>query len=964
MNVCPKCGKRFPDVVVCPDDEAPLAPARVVDAFLGRMLGNFRVEKLLAAGGMGSVFIARHAKLGTPAVVKVLSSDLARDDAERRRFENEARHAMQIQHPHVVRIFDFGELATADGAGRDVYLVMELVEGEDAEQALEREGRLDPLRVARIVRQVASALEAAHTIAGGAVVHRDLKPSNIRLTRRGREEHAVVLDFGIAKAVDAPAEEQLTLPGTVIGTPHYMAPEQASGEPIDARTDLYSLGVVAYYLLTGNLPFDGKSVSQVIRQQIFMAPPPLPADLKLPQGLGEIVMKCLEKAPAARFQSAAELADALDRVIAEATPRRPAHRAAVALAAAVGLVAVGAAVFAIVKQPPPGAARVAALTANGRDLLAAERAYFKEDRVAIEGEIAGLAEGEVILRARERDASSATPAKFRFELGPLEEGPVPIALLARPRGGDETQILARVLVRDTRPPRLAPRALPSDAYKVDLAAKTLYVRKERIFLPFEIADENPLPENALTARAAGGLVATPRAGQDGVGLDLDCGKMPMGPAVELACRAVDAAGNEASATYSVIYDPSPPFVSIVECAPDQGNRLVLKVEASDSSGIAELFLDGTSPVGPIPPRPPIDWKGSGVARFELALDAEGEYALRVVAVDRAGNRSEARRSYRHGIAFAPVFRFSVEPAADGVRYTSAENLHVELDGNKPIVEAEASLEASLPDGPAPATGNGLQLSFRLYRNTAQTLKIRGRTATDAFEREFAIVQDDAPPKLALASPSGWPETIGLALAPAGALPVEVSLEDANPPESILVNGAAVPLVAGRAKANVPLVDGKELTLTITARDRAGNESTLTRTARVDLKPPVIVAAPTQPRFKLHETAAIRIETDEDCREVTVDGSTANVRAAGPRAWVFETPMFLDTPLRRTIAAVDLAGNRADREVALEREAVCATTGIPLPDDLVKVLLEDPRANTCTQCGKDAISPEGQKRKQK
>ena len=266
MNECPRCGRcEAANVMICPTDGAAmkLVPSvpRVVDK-------KYRLEQLLGRGGMGAVYRARDMRLDRLVAVKVVRAELLGDREARRRFHREAQIVARLQHPSVVAIFDYGNLP-----GGGAFLVMELVRGEDLRRVLLREGRLEPQRAARILTNVCSAIEAAHR---EGVLHRDLKPENILLP--GGDAPAKVLDFGVAKLItedrpesgDDPDVEPATIvtaAGMIVGTPAYMAPEQFRGTSPDARTDVFSLGVIAYEMLSGELPFGRGSVADVVLAQ-------------------------------------------------------------------------------------------------------------------------------------------------------------------------------------------------------------------------------------------------------------------------------------------------------------------------------------------------------------------------------------------------------------------------------------------------------------------------------------------------------------------------------------------------------------------------------------------------------------------------------------------------------------------------------------------------------------------------
>lgn len=260
---------------------------------------QYEVQRLLGRGGMGAVYLARERALDRAVAIKVLPPEIARLETQER-FRREARTAAQLSHPNIVPLHTFGEV---DGM---MYFVMGYVRGESLADRIRREGKLPAAQVQAILGTVADALDYAHR---QGVVHRDIKPDNILL--EDDSDRPLLTDFGIAKAAASGAT--LTELGTAIGTPHYMSPEQASGEhDLDGRSDLYSLGVVGYQMLTGQLPFEGGSAQEVLVQHVTKQPPAL---TKLapdtPEALSKAVMRCLTKDPSARWPDGSSLREAV-----------------------------------------------------------------------------------------------------------------------------------------------------------------------------------------------------------------------------------------------------------------------------------------------------------------------------------------------------------------------------------------------------------------------------------------------------------------------------------------------------------------------------------------------------------------------------------------------------------------------------------------------------------------------------
>jgi serine/threonine-protein kinase len=274
------------------------------DPLQGRIvLDRYRITARIARGGMGAVYLGRNTDDGSSVAIKVLHEDLASDDAVRLRFLNESRAAQRIDHPAVVKVLDVGEIDDDR-----ICLVMEHVDGTPLRRIL-RKGPLPQGRVSLISAAVAEGLAAAHA---KGVIHRDLKPENVLLPRQSGSDTLVKLvDFGIARMIDAPS---ITTTQHVMGTPQYISPEQAMGNPIDARADVYALGVVMYEMLTGELPFLHDDVHELLRAHIKRPPRPLGDWGTRPivdEELEGLVMRCLAKSPDRRPADMGAVVEAL-----------------------------------------------------------------------------------------------------------------------------------------------------------------------------------------------------------------------------------------------------------------------------------------------------------------------------------------------------------------------------------------------------------------------------------------------------------------------------------------------------------------------------------------------------------------------------------------------------------------------------------------------------------------------------
>jgi eukaryotic-like serine/threonine-protein kinase len=318
MIVCPSCQAEYEESTTrfcgrCGSDmrRAPRGPADRADAIpdplLGRVIdGRYRVQVKIGQGGMGAVYKVEHLGMGKLAAMKLLHPALTADPELGRRFRREAEAVSRLSSPNTVQVFDFGE---SDGF---MYLVMELVRGEDLGAILRRDGPLSFERARTIAIQVCEALSEAHE---AGVIHRDLKPENLLISRtRDGRDLVKVLDFGLAKLRDVEELSSVTARGALVGTPFYMSPEQIRGEDLDARSDLYSLGALMYRVLTGDHPFTGSTPVAVLTQHLtepLIPPSKRRPERKLDRIADVLVMRAMAKAREDRFPSADAFRQAL-----------------------------------------------------------------------------------------------------------------------------------------------------------------------------------------------------------------------------------------------------------------------------------------------------------------------------------------------------------------------------------------------------------------------------------------------------------------------------------------------------------------------------------------------------------------------------------------------------------------------------------------------------------------------------
>jgi serine/threonine-protein kinase len=412
---CATCEGTFRDGELCPSDGTRLVRLLAAsDPLIGREIdGRFTILEKLGQGGMGTVYRARQHSVGREVAIKVLPTGLVGDATSIKRFLREAKLASRLTHPNVVGILDFGQ--TRDGV---FYLVMELVTGETLQALLAREHRLELPRMMRIALQLCDALDGAHAL---PMVHRDLKPSNVMVLAHGRD-HIKVLDFGLAKSLLLETTTGTTSTGTLLGTPMFLPPEIANGDPADARSDLYSLGCMLYMMGTGQPPFVTDSVLGMIAMHGTMTPPAMSG---VPASIAMVVDRLLEKEPDVRYQTAAEVRSALEDAYHElrATGPRSSVIEGVSRSGATGLP--GESARQAIAASAPGAAAVAVsspappLAAVGEPAIAPQapraRSPWRIAVVIVVVAIVAAAAVAVFPSIADRAASGEPPAGARAE---------------------------------------------------------------------------------------------------------------------------------------------------------------------------------------------------------------------------------------------------------------------------------------------------------------------------------------------------------------------------------------------------------------------------------------------------------------------------------------------------------------------------------------------------------------------
>ncbi|MBX7119792.1 MAG: protein kinase, partial [Gemmatimonadaceae bacterium] len=335
QKICPTCGTEYPlSERFCPRDGTALRSSNTQDLLGSVIADRYHIIKKLGEGGMGTVYLAEHVKMGRKSALKVMNPGMNTDPDAIARFNREAANASRLSHPNVCAIYDFGE--TPEGL---IYLAMEFIEGGALSSLIEKAGALAPARAASIVHQTADALQVAHD---AGIVHRDLKPDNIMVAKnRDGSDQVKVVDFGIAKASSSDAQK-VTKTGLVVGTPEYMSPEQLAGDKLDGRSDIYSLGLVAFNALTGLLPFPAQTAQEAMIMRLTDQPKTLAElrpDVAWPAELQATLDRALARDAAERYASAAQFG----REFAAAVQGMPSTAATEAKTQVIGAAGAGAA---------------------------------------------------------------------------------------------------------------------------------------------------------------------------------------------------------------------------------------------------------------------------------------------------------------------------------------------------------------------------------------------------------------------------------------------------------------------------------------------------------------------------------------------------------------------------------------------------------------------------------------------
>lgn len=497
LKICPQCGAEYElDQRFCPKDGTTLRMQGSENDLVGSIIADrYHVLRKLGEGGMGQVYLAEHVKMGRKSAVKVMNPGMVHDADAISRFNREAANASRINHPNVAAVYDFGE--TGEGL---IYLAMEFVEGPPLTKLIEQQGALPPLRAADIARQAADALTVAHDM---GIVHRDLKPDNIMVARnRDGSDLVKVVDFGIAKAADN-EKQKVTKTGLVVGTPEYMSPEQLAGDKLDGRSDIYSMGLVAFNMLTGKLPFPSESAQEAMIMRLTDKPKPLAEmkpDVAWTPEVQAVLDKVLERDASLRYQTAAQFGRDLSRAV-EAMPQ--------SVAAAAGTQVIGAASVAAATAAIP-ATRVASAAEKGAPAGKPEPARTpagksKTPLIAAVVTVVVLGGGTTAVLMMRGSPAKATPAN-------------PPASMADSTAGGTGAAVQKSQPQDTKRGAAAPTgvteklAKPLAANPAGTVAPTVNVDAELKRLDNAVSDTNfdkLAAQRVLTAMDALGTLSTP-----------------------------------------------------------------------------------------------------------------------------------------------------------------------------------------------------------------------------------------------------------------------------------------------------------------------------------------------------------------------------------------------------------------------------------------------------------------------
>ena len=417
---------------------------------------RYRLQRLIATGGMGQVWEGVDSRLGRRVAIKVLKAEYSTDAEFVERFRAEARTVAMLNHPGIAGVYDYGE-TDIDGEGRTAYLVMELVNGEPLNSVIKRTGRLSLRHALDMLEQTGRALQVAHT---AGLVHRDVKPGNILITPTGQVK---LTDFGIAKAVDA---APVTQTGMVMGTAQYIAPEQALGHDATAASDVYALGVVGYESVSGKRPFTGEGALTVAMKHIKENPPPLPADL--PPNVRELIEITLVKNPGMRYKSGGPFADAVAAVRAGRRPPRPNATPSIGRAAPTAVPSATQARAELTGRAPAPAARTRTTGSHHRSSPPPRRTFSSGQRAllwaaGVLGALAIVIAILIVLNAQDR--KDRTPAPPTVTETPSSQASAPETPAAAPTGmsgdGPDRYWVSRLL-RDAPPPTVTLHPLASE----------------------------------------------------------------------------------------------------------------------------------------------------------------------------------------------------------------------------------------------------------------------------------------------------------------------------------------------------------------------------------------------------------------------------------------------------------------------------------------------------------------------